>query len=91
MCGHVLKPDFVFYGEGIPPHAYEKSLEMAQNADVMVIVGTSGQVMPACSLPITAKEFGAKIIEVNPQPSAFTHTLSPIIIFHKKRRSFSEH
>lgn len=75
-CVGVLKPDFVFYGEGIPALAYQKSLEMAQNADVMLIVGTAGQVMPACGLPYTAKEFGAKIIEVNPQASAFTHAIT---------------
>lgn len=76
LCGGVLKPDFVFYGEGIPPTAYQNSMEMAQNCDVMIIVGTAGQVMPACSMPLIAKQFGAKIIEVNPQPSAFTDTIT---------------
>ena len=75
-CGGVLKPDFVFYGEGIPPAAYQNSLEMAQNCDVMIIVGTAGQVMPACSMPLVAKQFGAKIIEVNPQSSAFTDSIT---------------
>ena len=87
-CGGVLKPDFVFYGEGIPPRAYEKSLEMAQNADVMIIVGTAGQVMPACSLPYTAKEFGAKIIEINPQFSAFTHAITDLYFPQKATEFF---
>lgn len=89
FCGHVLKPDFVFYGEGIPPQAYEKSLEMAQNADVMIIVGTAGQVMPACSLPLTAKQFGAKIIEINPQPSAFTHAITDYYFPQKATEFFA--
>ena len=72
LCGGVLKPDFVFYGEGIPPRAYEKSAEMASQADVMLVVGTAGQVMPACSLPYAAKEHRCKIIEVNPRESAYT-------------------
>ncbi len=75
-CGGVLKPNFVFYGEGIPPAAYQNSLALAQNCDVMIIVGTAGQVMPACSMPIVAKDFGAKIIEVNPQPSSFTDSIT---------------
>ena len=75
-CGGVLKPNFVFYGEGIPPAAYQNSLDLAQNADIMLIVGTAGQVMPACSMPLIAKEFGAKIVEVNPQPSAFTDRIT---------------
>ena len=45
---------------------------MAQQADVMIIVGTAGQVMPACSLPLAAKEHGCKIIEVNPRESSYT-------------------
>ena len=90
FCGRVLKPDFVFYGEGIPSLAYQKSLEMAENADVMIIVGTAGQVMPACSLPLTAKQFGAKIIEINPQPSAFTETITDYYFPQKATEFFSE-
>lgn len=89
LCGGILKPDFVFYGEGIPPLAYEKSLEMAQNADVMLIVGTAGQVMPACSLPLTAKQFGAKIIEVNPQASAFTESITDFYFPQKATEFFA--
>ncbi|MBR2082199.1 MAG: NAD-dependent deacylase [Elusimicrobiaceae bacterium] len=72
LCGGVLKPDFVFYGEGIPPRAYENSADMAAGTDLMIIVGTAGQVMPACSLPLAAKEHGAKIVEINPRPSAYS-------------------
>ena len=89
-CGGVLKPDFVFYGEGIPPAAYQNSLEMAQNCDVMVIVGTAGQVMPACSMPLVAKQFGAKIIEVNPQPSAFTDSITDFYFPLKATEFFGE-
>lgn len=78
LCGGVLKPNFVFYGEGIPPQAYENSAHLAAQADVMVIVGTAGQVMPACSLPLAAKEHGCKIIEVNPQKSAYTDTITDL-------------
>lgn len=89
-CGGVLKPDFVFYGEGIPPTAYQNSLEMAQNCDTMIIVGTAGQVMPACSMPLIAKQFGAKIIEVNPQPSAFTNSITDYYFPLKATEFFNE-
>ncbi len=78
LCGGVLKPDFVFYGEGIPPRAYEKSAAMAAQADVMLVVGTAGQVMPACSLPLAAKEHGCKIIEINPRASAYTGQITDL-------------
>lgn len=38
----------------------------------MIIVGTSGVVHPAALLPVTAKENGAKIIEINPDSSLLT-------------------
>lgn len=75
-CGGVFKPDFVFYGEGIHPQVYENSLKLAQEADVMLVVGTAGQVMPACHLPLLAKQNGAKIIEVNTLPSTFTNAVT---------------
>ena len=89
-CGGVLKPDFVFYGEGVPPAAYQNSHEMAQNCDVMIIVGTAGQVMPACSMPLVAKQFGAKIIEINPQPSAFTDSITDFYFPLKATEFFNE-
>ena len=70
----VLKPDFVFFGEGIPPDAAGKSVEEVTLADVLLIIGVTGEVMPAGMLPSIAKSNGAKIIEINPQRSAFTNS-----------------
>ena len=41
-CGGLLKPDFVFFGEGIPPEALVEADEAAQRTDCMILVGTSG-------------------------------------------------
>lgn len=89
FCGGALKPDFVFYGEGINPSVYAASRELAENADVMLVVGTAGQVMPACSLPLAAKQNGAKIIEVNTLPSAFTDGVSDCFCQMKATEFFS--
>jgi NAD-dependent deacetylase len=71
-CNGVLKPDFVFFGELIPPQAQERSWDLMQRADLVLIIGTIGEVMPACQLPSIAKANGATILEINPEPSAFT-------------------
>ena len=89
FCGGVLKPDFVFYGEGIPPGVYEKSQEMIWAADLVLIVGTAGQVMPACSLPMIAKQNGAKIVEINPRPSAYTDTITDEYVPQKATEFFA--
>ncbi len=74
-CGGLLRPDVVWFGEGLPPDAWQAAVRSAQTADVMLVVGTSGLVQPAASLPVMAKEAGAYLVEVNPRPSA----LSPLM------------
>ena len=90
-CGGILKPDFVFYGEGINPQVYQDSLALALKTDVMFVVGTSGEVMPACSLPMVAKQQnGAVIIEVNTLPSTYTASLSDYYFEQKAGDFFGE-
>lgn len=65
VCSGLLKPDFVFFGEAIPETASERSFSAANEADTVIVIGTSGEVMPACLIVREAKRAGAKIIEVN--------------------------
>ena len=80
VCMGVMRPDFVFFGEGIPREAMIPSFHEAQAADVFLVIGTTGEVMPACQIPIQAKENGAKIIEVNLDPSTFTFGVTDIFL-----------
>ena len=89
-CNGILKPDFVFYGEGINKNNYDKSLKMANNADLVIIVGTAGQVMPACYMPFTAQRNGAKIIEVNTLESSFTSQITNYFFQTKATEFFGE-
>ena len=79
-CGGLIKPDFVFFGEGIPPEAYQQSVEAAEKADVFLVIGTTGEIMPASQIPITAKNNGAKIIEVNIEPSNYTDSITDVFL-----------
>lgn len=79
-CNGILKPNFVFFGELIPDKAHKKSMEHIQKADLILVIGTTGEVMPACELPRIAKENGATIIEINPEPSAYTHSITDIYL-----------
>ncbi len=76
--GEVLKPDFIFFGEGIPHEAYSNSFEAAERAEVCLIIGSTGEVTPASFVPRTAKQSGATIIEINPDETAFTHQITDI-------------
>ncbi|MHA1338524.1 MAG: NAD-dependent protein deacylase [Promethearchaeota archaeon] len=88
-CGGLLKPDFVFFGEPIPQNAYTNSIIEAETADLFILVGTTGIVMPAALIPFFAKQNGAKIIEVNPNPSQFTNEIVDIFINLKAKEAFS--
>ncbi len=71
-CGGLLKPDFIFFGEGIPEKALQRSYQEASQADLFLIVGSSGEVQPACQVPVLARNRGARIIEINLHESNFT-------------------
>ena len=89
-CGAVLKPDFIFFGEMIPEYAYMKSMEEAKNADVFLVIGSTGEVVPASMIPSFAKENGVKIIEVNPNHSLFTSSVTDIFLEGKATDIMSE-
>jgi len=79
-CDGLIKPDFIFFGEGIPPKAYENSVDAAEKAEVVIIIGSTGEVMPAAQMPYLAKQNGATIIEVNPSVSNFTNSITDIYL-----------
>ncbi len=78
--GGLLKPDFIFFGEGIPQNAYTNSVEAARNSEVFIVIGTTGEVMPASQMPLIAKQNGAKVIEVNLDPSNYTNDVTDIFL-----------
>lgn len=71
-CGHYLRPDVVWFGESLPPHALEQSMQLAQGSDLFFSIGTSALVQPAASLPLLAVENGAVLVEVNPDQTPLT-------------------
>jgi len=79
-CGGLLKPDFVFFGEPIPNKAQLEAAWETMHADVWIIIGTTGEVVPASLLPWEASRNGAVIIEINPRPSAYTKPLTDIFL-----------
>jgi NAD-dependent deacetylase len=71
-CGGRLRPAVVWFGEPIPSEALETAWREAERCDVFLSVGTAAEVQPAASLPLVARESGARVIEVNPAETAVT-------------------
>jgi NAD-dependent deacetylase len=65
ICGNMLRPDVVWFGESLPQDVWKSAIEQASSCDVMIVVGTSLAVSPANLLPVYAKQNGATMIEVN--------------------------
>lgn len=82
-CGGVFKPNGVFFGEPIPSFALSRAYEESQQAEVMLVIGTSAVVYPAAAMPGVAKEAGAQVIEINPEHTDLTGPVSDFIIQDK--------
>jgi NAD-dependent deacetylase len=87
-CGGVYKPGFIFFGEGIPQGAQARSQDAARRTDVMIVVGSTGEVYPAAMIPRWAAEAGAAIIEINPEASEFTRAVSDLHLPLKATEAF---
>ncbi len=78
-CGGHVRPDIVLFGEPLPEEPYLRAQAAAHVAEVVLLLGTSGIVYPAASLPGLARSHGAKLIEINPNPTDLSDIADLII------------
>jgi len=74
-CGELLRPDVVWFGEAIPRQALLAADAAAADCDVFLSIGTASVVYPAAGLAESALRSGAKVIEINTEPT----TLTPLV------------
>ncbi|MCD6585467.1 MAG: NAD-dependent deacylase [Desulfobacteraceae bacterium] len=79
-CGGIYRPECVFFGESIPMQDLDRSQVAASTCDLMLVVGTSAVVQPAAFMPVIARQSGATIIEINPEPTPLTGTTSTLLV-----------
>ncbi len=72
MCGGIMRPDVVWFGEPLEPDILDKAFRIALRSDVVFVIGTSALVYPAAAIPIEAWRNGAKLIEINPEETGIT-------------------
>ena len=70
-CGAVLKPDVVMFGELLPAAAIERATELAQEAALLLVVGSSLQVWPVAGLPGETLRAGGRLAIVNREPTPY--------------------
>ena len=72
LCGGLLRPDVVWFGESLPRRQLEAAVEAARSCEVFLSIGTSGVVQPAASLAFAAHNRGAVVVEINAEPTPLT-------------------
>ena len=69
VCGNLRRPAVVWFGEQLPADALEAAERAVQDADLMLVVGTSGVVYPAAGLALAAHQRGVRVVMLNPEPT----------------------
>ncbi|NHJ04180.1 MAG: NAD-dependent deacylase [Candidatus Heimdallarchaeota archaeon] len=69
-CGNLYRPDVVLFNETLPEKEISKAFEIAAKSDLVFVIGTSAEVIPAATLPLISKRNGAVVIVFNPEKTA---------------------
>ncbi len=69
LCGGVLKPATISFGQAMPHDVMVRAQAAVESCDLLLAVGSSLVVEPAASLPRVARQAGARLIIVNREPT----------------------
>lgn len=79
VCGGILKSATVSFGQALVPETIDRALRAAEQADVLLAIGTSLQVYPIASAVPIAKAAGARVVIVNAEPTPFDHLADAVL------------
>ena len=79
-CGGIVKPDVVLYEESLNENTIESAIEAIQNADLLIVAGTSLTVYPAAGLVNYYR--GNRMVLINRDRTPFDHQAD--LVFHEK-------
>jgi len=68
-CGGILKSATISFGQALIPEVIDRALRAAQEADLLLAIGTSLNVYPVAGAVPLAKSTGAKIVILNAEPT----------------------
>jgi NAD-dependent deacetylase len=78
-CGEWMRPDIIWFGDQLNLDVIEAATDAISRCDLFISIGTSGVVWPAAGFPKIAKEHGAYLIEINPEPSQMSRLYDRVI------------
>ena len=69
VCGGVMKPNVVLFGEQLPIDVVNRAMTHVRQADLMLVAGSSLEVLPASHLPLLVHEHAGRLVVVNLTPT----------------------
>ena len=72
QCGSFLRPDVVWFGEGLDRVGLDRAMKSAENCDILLSIGTSSLVYPAAYLPELTLDNMGIFVEINPNQTPLT-------------------
>lgn len=78
-CGGILKSATISFGQALIPEVIERAMRAAEEADLLLAIGTSLMVYPVANAVPLAKAAGARVIIVNAEPTPFDHTANAVL------------
>ncbi len=70
--GYYWRPNIIWFGDSLNPKPFKEAEQALSQADLVILIGTSGVVYPAAGLPLIASQKNIPIIEVNPEETELT-------------------
>jgi NAD-dependent deacetylase len=71
LCGGPLKPATISFGQAMPERETQEAYRRAASSDLFIVIGSSLVVQPAASMPLAAKQNGAKLVIINRDPTPY--------------------
>lgn len=79
-CSAILKPDVILFGEQLPQQTWMEALQASRSCDLMIVAGSSLEVLPVAGLPMKALDRGAHLIILNQTPTYLSPRADVVIL-----------
>ncbi|MGQ9655254.1 MAG: SIR2 family NAD-dependent protein deacylase [Thermodesulfobacteriota bacterium] len=78
-CKGILKDDTIAFGQAMPEKETAEAFRRCEECDLCFVIGSSLVVQPAASMPIVAKQTGAKLVIVNREPTPYDRLADAVL------------
>ena len=78
-CDGLLKPATISFGQAMPEKETAEAMQRSSACDLFIVIGSSLVVQPAASMPLVAKEKGAKLVIINRDTTPFDHLAEVVL------------